>query len=71
LPEEFCARFNQSDVLPDRVGFALWPPAGGPRFEFKFRQRFALEAKNAASMLYDYDNPEAKSLILPATFTIR
>jgi hypothetical protein len=64
-------QINQYDVLPDRVVFYLWPRAGGLRFEFKFRQRFASEAKNAASVLYDYYNPEAKSLIIPVKFTIQ
>jgi hypothetical protein len=64
-------QINQYDVLPDRVGFYLWPRAGGPQFEFKFRQPFAMEAKNASSLLSDYANPEARRVIAPARVRIR
>lgn len=62
---------NQFDVLPDRVIFYLWSAAGGSQFEFKFRPRFAIEAKTASSMLYDYYNPEAKRVIAPAKFAVQ
>src|SRR6185369_13164963 len=51
---------SRYDVLPDRVVLYLWPKAGGISFNFKFRPRFGLMAKSAASTLYDYYNPEAK-----------
>jgi hypothetical protein len=63
-------QINQHDVLPDRVVVYLWPRAGGLQFEFKFCQRFAIEAKNASSVLYDYCNPEARSVIAPVKFRI-
>jgi len=62
---------NHYDVLPDRVVFYLWARAGGTEFEFKFRPRFALHAKSAASVVYDYYNPEARAVVLPATFVVR
>jgi hypothetical protein len=62
---------TQYDVLPDRVVFYLWPRAGGVSFNFKFRPRFNLKAKTAASSLYDYYNPEAKTTVMPAEFLVK
>jgi hypothetical protein len=62
---------NQYDVLPDRVVVYLWPKAGGVSFNFKFRPRFGLKAKTAASTLYDYYNPEATVVVPPSVFTVR
>ena len=59
------------DVLPDRVVVYLWPRAGSASFEFKFKPRFGLKAKNAASILYDYYNPEAAVVVPPSLFTVR
>jgi hypothetical protein len=63
--------FSQYDVLPDRVVVYLWPGAGGVDFSFTFRPRFALTAKNAPSVVYDYYNPEARAVVAPATFVVR
>ncbi|HET6975787.1 MAG TPA: MG2 domain-containing protein [Pyrinomonadaceae bacterium] len=62
---------DQYDVLPDRVMFYLWPQAGGAKFDFKFRPRFGLKAQSAASVVYDYYNPEARTVVPPATFKIK
>ena len=62
---------SQYDVLPDRVVVYLWPRAGDISFNFKFRPRFGLKAKNAASTLYDYYNPEAAVVVAPSVFTVR
>ncbi|HKR13850.1 MAG TPA: alpha-2-macroglobulin family protein [Pyrinomonadaceae bacterium] len=62
---------NQYDVLPDRVVVYLWPRAGGVSFNFKFRPRFGLKAKTAASTLYDYYNPEAAVVVAPSVFTVQ
>jgi uncharacterized protein YfaS (alpha-2-macroglobulin family) len=62
---------SQYDVLPDRVVFYLWPSAGGVNFDFKFRPRFALTAKTAPSVVYDYYNPEARAVVVPSTFVVR
>ena len=62
---------NQYDVLPDRVVFYLWPRAGGSNFSFKFKPRIAMTAKAAASVLYDYYNPEAKAVLAPETFLVK
>jgi uncharacterized protein YfaS (alpha-2-macroglobulin family) len=62
---------SQYDVLPDRLVVYLWPRAGGAEFDFKFRPRLALTAKTAPSVVYDYYNPEARALVVPATFVVR
>jgi uncharacterized protein YfaS (alpha-2-macroglobulin family) len=58
------------DVLPDRIVVYIWPRAGGVKFDFKFRPRFGLRAKNAASVIYDYYNPEERSVLQPTTFKV-
>jgi hypothetical protein len=62
---------TQYDVLPDRVVVYIWPRAGGVKFDFKFRPRFGLNAKTAASVIYDYYNPEARTTLQPAVFKIK
>lgn len=59
------------DVLPDRVVVYIWPRAGGVKFDFKFRPRFGLTAKSAASVIYDYYNPESRSVVQPSVFRIK
>jgi hypothetical protein len=62
---------TQYDVLPDRVVVYLWPRAGGVKFDFKFRPRFGLNAKSAASVIYDYYNPESRTVVQPAIFKVK
>lgn len=62
---------NHYDVLPDRVIFYLWPRAGGCKFSFQFRSRFGTKAQSAASILYDYYNPEARAVVAPMRFVVR
>ena len=62
---------SQYDILPDRVVVYLWPPAGGIKFDFKFRPRFGLNAKTAPSLIYDYYNPEARAVIAPTRFIVK
>ena len=62
---------NHYDVLPDRVILYLWPRAGGCKFSFKFRSRYGTNALNAASILYDYYNPEARAVIAPTRFVVK
>ncbi|HEX8119580.1 MAG TPA: hypothetical protein VF521_20065 [Pyrinomonadaceae bacterium] len=62
---------NSYDVLPDRLVVYLWPHSGGARFQFKFRPRYGLKALTAPSQLYDYYNPEARTVVAPTKFVIR
>jgi hypothetical protein len=61
---------SQYDVLPDRVIVYLWPRGGGTKFDFTFRPRFGLRAKTAASLVYDYYNPEARASVAPINFVV-
>ena len=58
------------DVLPDRIVFYLWPKAGGTEFSFLFKPRFRMEANTTPSLLYDYYNPEARSVVMPVKFIV-
>nr|MDQ3745473.1 hypothetical protein [Acidobacteriota bacterium] len=62
---------NSYDLLPDRLVVYLWPAGGGTRFSFKFRPRYGLDALTAPSQLYDYYNPEARTVVAPTRFVIR
>lgn len=62
---------DQYDVLPDRVVLYLWQWAGETQFHFAFRARYALTAKSAASLVYDYYNPDARATAPPALFHVR
>lgn len=62
---------SQYDILPDRVIVYLWPRAGGTKFDFKFRPRFGLRAQTAASVVYDYYNPEARAIVTPTRFVVK
>jgi len=62
---------SQYDILPDRVVLYLWPQAGGTKFDFKFRPRFGLKAQSAASVVYDYYNPEARAIVAPVRFDVK
>ncbi len=62
---------SQYDILPDRVVVYLWPRAGGTKFDFKFRPRFGLRAQTAASVVYDYYNPEARAIVAPVKFLVK
>ena len=62
---------SQYDILPDRVVVYLWPRAGGTKFDFKFRPRFGLNAQTAASIVYDYYNPDARAIVTPTRFVVK
>lgn len=49
----------------------LWPHGGSTRFQFKFRPRHGLNALTAPSQLYDYYNPEARTVVPPTRFVVR
>ena len=61
---------SRYDVLPDRLVLYLWPYAGGSKLTFTLRPRFGLKARSAPSVLYDYYNPEARTVVAPTDFVI-
>ena len=60
---------NSFEILPDRLIVYLWP-ADRASFRFRFQPRFAMSAKSAASDVYDYYNPEARSVVAPVRFRV-
>jgi uncharacterized protein YfaS (alpha-2-macroglobulin family) len=58
------------DILPDRLVVYVWPSAGGSKFQFNFKPRFSEKAKSAPSVLYDYYNPDARTVLAPTLFLI-
>lgn len=59
------------EVAPDRVVFYVWPSAADSKFSFTFRPRFPMRARTASSALYDYYNPEARTVLSPTTFVVK
>ncbi len=63
---------NSFEIHPDRMILYLWPSSKGSRtLSFSFTPRFAMNAKAVRSILYDYYNPEAQTVLAPARFVIR
>jgi uncharacterized protein YfaS (alpha-2-macroglobulin family) len=65
------SRLYRYDVLPDCVVLYLWPGLTGSSLRFNFHARFAMQAKSAPSLLYDYYNPDAMTEAAPVLFHIR
>lgn len=62
---------DRYEILPDRVVLYLWPAAGGSSFDFYVSARIPMTAKSAASVLYDYYNPEALTEVVPSRWTVK
>jgi len=58
------------EVEPDHVTFYVWPRAADVKFRFVFRPRYALKARAAQSVLYDYYNPDERVVIEPPRFVV-
>jgi hypothetical protein len=58
------------DLLPDKLVLYLWPRAGGTKLTFSFHLRYGLRTRTAASVLYDYYNPDAEVDLAPADFRV-
>ena len=58
------------EVEPDQVTFYVWPRAADVKFRFVFRPRYAMKARAAQSVLYDYYNPDERVVIEPAKFVV-
>jgi len=58
------------EVAPDHVTFYIWPRGPVSHFQFVFRPRFAMKARTAQSVLYDYYNPDERSVLPPQTFRV-
>jgi hypothetical protein len=54
------------ELAPDHITFYTWSwNASGTHFSFRFTPRFALQAKAAPSVLYDYYNPDERVVLAP------
>ena len=59
------------EIAPDHIVIYVWPQAAGAHFRFGFRPRFAMHAKAALSLLYDYYNPDEKVVLQPTEFQVK
>jgi uncharacterized protein YfaS (alpha-2-macroglobulin family) len=59
------------EVAPDHVTFYVWPVAAGTKIHFVFRPRYAMKARAAQSLLYDYYNPDERVVLEPERFVVR
>ncbi len=62
---------SRYDVLPDRIVIYMWSKPGGTKLNFKFKPRYAINAKTPASTIYDYYNPEANAVVAPLSFAVK
>ena len=65
------AGVDSFEAAPGSVTFYIWPRAADTSFSFVFRPRFALAAKSAPSVVYDYYNPDERAVLPPQVFTIQ
>jgi len=62
---------SRYELQPDRIVFYVWSwKAEGTHFSFRFTPRYAIHAKAAPAALFDYYNPDLKSVLAPQTFSI-
>jgi uncharacterized protein YfaS (alpha-2-macroglobulin family) len=71
LVEDSASGVDSFEVAPDRVAFYVWPRRTELTFNFSFRPRFAMKARAAPSLVYDYYNPDARDVQPPVLFTVR
>lgn len=62
---------SQYEIRPDRLVVYLWPKAGGTDFDFTFRERYEVNALTAPSVLYDYYNPDARTVVRPTRIDVK
>jgi uncharacterized protein YfaS (alpha-2-macroglobulin family) len=63
---------SRYELQPDRIVFYLWSwRAEGEQFSFRFTPRYAIHAKAAPAMLFDYYNPDLKAVLAPQAFQVK
>ena len=63
---------SRYEIQPDRIVFYLWSwNAQGAHFQFAFTPRYAIHAKAAPAILFDYYNPDLKSVLAPQNFLVQ
>lgn len=63
-------QFQSYEIRPDKVVLYLWPWDKPISSCFHFRMRYAIDARTAPSVLYDYYNPDARIVVPPVRFTV-
>jgi hypothetical protein len=58
------------EVAPDHLTLYVWPRAADVKFRFVFRVRYALKARAAESVLWDYYNPDERVVLEPPRFAV-
>jgi len=70
LVEDRKAGVDAFEVAPDRVTFYLRAGPVDWKFGFRFRPRYRMRARTAASRVYDYYNPEARAVSGPVMMRV-
>jgi hypothetical protein len=65
------AKVDSYEMAPDHVTFYVWPNANDTKFSFTFRPRYAIHAVSAPSVLYDYYNPDARTVLPPLALVVK
>lgn len=64
-------RFSSFDVLPDKILIYAWSQSFPMNFSFKFKPRFGIKAVTAPSLVYDYYNESARTVVAPTEFVVQ
>jgi hypothetical protein len=70
LVDDWKNGVDSYEVAPDHVTFYVWPRAADVKFRFVFRPRYAMKARAAQSLLYDYYNPDERVVLVPERFVV-
>jgi hypothetical protein len=62
---------SRYEVLPDRIIVYMWAKAGGSKFDFSFKPRYAINAQTPKSIIYDYYNEESRGVVAPLKFEVK
>ena len=63
-------RFSSFDVLPDKILIYAAAQSFPLDFSFKFNLRYGIKAQTAPSLVYDYYNEEARTVVAPIEFIV-
>ncbi len=62
---------SRYEILPDKIVVYSWVSKGETTFSFTFKPRFGINANSAASMIYDYYNPDSNAVLAPTKFVFK
>ena len=62
---------SRYELQPDRIVFYSWSSRPeGTDFRFQFTPRYAIHAKAAPGVLYEYYNPDQRVVLTPQLFVV-